>query len=285
MFINTTNSENYQMIQLTMEELYNKEEDFNEKFDQALKDGVFYVKIPNKLKKQIELAKEFGNNLRTNDDLKKLNLGEQKGYQERFETQAVSFVSSKDQWEDVFSEPIKNLAIAMDGIARDILKASLKHLSVPEKLWSLATGELTDGKGSDVFSFNHYEPGNQKIGLIPHKDMGWITVLFIDKMGLETSKDGKNWTSVPPKEGYFVINFGRAFELLINSTDRLRASLHRVHRLTEKRLSFGIFINHNEGTNIYQLKEDENLKQIGTYKQYLEQCFSEFQELQKEQKE
>lgn len=277
-----TASGSNEMIQLSWKEINENNDDFKHKFDLALRDGFFYVQIPDNIKHLISKAQEFGKSIRTDETLKQHDLGERLGYQARHGTQAVSFVSMKHQWKQVLPEAVKDLAIAMDTIALEILKASLRHLGVSEELWSKVTGKLTDGEGSNVFSFNNYKPGNEKIGLIPHKDMGWITVLFIDKTGLEKSLDGKIWKPIPPKEGYFVINFGRAFELLINKTDKLQASVHQVRRLDEERLSFGTFINHREGTNIHQISENGSLKELETYEQYMNRCFEEFQKLQNE---
>lgn len=278
----TNASSIYTPVAFSRAELRQKEEGFKEKLTQAQQDGFFYVEIPEGCREKIEATIKFGNQLRTNDALKSLDLGMRLGYQERHGTQAVAFCAMKNQWEDVYPGPVKDLAEIMNQVALDILKISLEHLSIPSDLWSPATGELTDDKGSNVFSVNSYQQGEQKIGLIPHKDMGWITVLFIDKVGLETSLDGKNWTSIPPKEGYFVINFGKAFELLINSSEKLRASVHRVRRLEEERLSFGIFINHSEGTHIHQINGAGKIEPVKTYEEYLSDCFSEFQHLQTE---
>ena len=275
------------MIQLTWQEIEKKTESFKQKFTQAVRDGFFYVEIPEEHKKRIEEAKKLGNSLRTNDFLKGFQFGDPRlGYQIRG-SQAVAFCAMKDKWEKVFPEPVKELANEMNKLALTILKSALTQLGVPENLWAVATGELTDAKGSEVFTLTHYKPSEDKkdkIGLITHKDSGWITILFIDKTGLETSKDGKHWTPIPPKEGYYVVNFGRAFELLFASEDKLRASLHRVRRLEEERLSFGVFINHREQADLFQIDEKGNLKQIGTYEQYLKKCFAEFQALQDELK-
>lgn len=271
------------MIHLTSQEMEKQGTHFNEKMSQALQDGFFYVEIPETLREKTEKVIEYVNGIRDNTSLKTANLGNaQLGYQERHGSQAVAFSAMSHQWEQVFPTEVVEVARSMNALAVGTLKAALQHLSIPEAAWAQATGKLTDGAGSNVFTTNHYKPGEQKIGLIPHKDMGWITVLFIDKRGLETSKDGKQWEDVPPQKGYFVINFGRAFEILVNSTDKLRASLHRVRRLEEERMSFGIFINHTEGSPMYQIDDQNRLSQVGNYDDYLQKCFSEFDALQKQ---
>lgn len=274
---------NCNIVQLTWEELEENSTNFKQKFSQALREGFFYVEIPKDLFQNITETKKFADNLRSNETIKKIKLHPKLDYQERFGTQAVAFGALSKHWEEVYPKPVKEIAEAMNDMALKILKASLKHLSVPEDIWDLVTGELTTGKGANAFTLNHYKTGEQKIGLTPHKDLGWITLLFIDKMGLESTQDGKKWYAIPPKEGYFVVNFGRAFELLIGSTDKLRASLHRVRHIEEKegeRTSFGLFNFHTEGAEVFQMKENNDLAHFATYEEYLNLCYLEFKKTQ-----
>jgi isopenicillin N synthase-like dioxygenase len=272
------------MIKMSWKEMQDKSVEYHQKFGQALKDGFFYVEIPNGLKHKVAGVQQFAKTIRTNETLKAAQLGDRLGYQERHGTQNVAFCALSHQWEQVYPQEIAEVAKEMNKISIEILKSALQYLSIPEEKWSLATGELTDGKGSNAFSINHYLPQEKKIGLIPHKDMGWITVLFIDKAGLQSCMDGKEWIDVPAEKDHFVINFGRAFEILINETSQLRASIHRVREIAQEeieRTSFGVFINHTEGTCIQQMDDQGSLVQKQTYGEYLNQCFAEFSELQK----
>lgn len=272
------------MIQLTCQEVREKGADFGTKLSQALRSGFFYMEIPATCKDKISAVAKFAENIRKNEELKTAQLGDRLGYQIREGTQAVAFSAMCHQWEQVFPSYVIEVAWEMKALAIEIFKTALSQLSVPEEKWSLLTGKATDGEGINVFTLNDYQPGIEQIGLIPHKDMGGITILFNDSMGLQTSQDGKKWTEVPPKEGFFIINFGRAFEILINDKDKLDASLHRVQRLAEKRMSFGIFINPKAGSDMYQMNENGQPVVIGNYQDYLDKCFSEFKALQEQLK-
>lgn len=265
------------LIAITQEDFAQKGPEFKQKLEQALRQGFCYAEIPADI--DLTPAKLFAQNVRANEEtLRKHDLGMHCGFQVREGTQAVVFNAKQPDW-DVYPDDVRVVGESMNRLATTILTEALTLLSVPEEQWNRVTGELTNGKGTNVFSFNHYQPGNEKIGLIPHKDMGWITVLFIDKLGLEAKVDGE-WASVPPKEGYFVINFGKAFEILMGDSDKLAASVHRVRQLTEDRASFGIFINHNEGTSICQMSPDGAITEKQTYEEYLSGCFAEFHALQ-----
>ena len=272
------------MIEITLEEMKSNSNDFKTKFTQALGDGFFYIEIPETLKNNIPEVVQYTNTLRNNESLKAAQLGARLGYQEKPETQVASFSAlGSDQWNEVFPPNIIEVSLKMHGLALDVLKTTLTHLNISEDVWSTVTGNITDGGGSNVFSLNHFKPGIQKLGLIPHKDMGWITIIFTEKAGLETSLDGKEWAPIPVREGFFVVNFGRVFEILINSRNKLIASLHRVNRLTEERVSFGIFLNHAKGTFIHQFDHDQQkLICKGTYEEYLASCFKEFDDSRKE---
>lgn len=274
------------LVSFSLNDFEAKKGDFNEKFTQALKDGFFYVDIPEVCKPHLSKVVSLAEGIRENDFLKAAELGPYLGFQVRQGTQAVAFSAKSHQWKQVFSETVVQVAEIMNNLALNILKESLMQLSVPEEQWSKITGGLTDVEGVNVFSLNHYRPNEIKedqckkeIGLIPHKDMGWITVLFINQHGLEWYNKG-DWVDVLPREGKFVINFGRAFEIFVNDSAKLNASLHRVRRVEKERTSFGIFINHNEGTSLYQRSVEGNIAKVQTFEEYLAQCMREFQELQ-----
>lgn len=266
------------LIQITQEDFSQKGLAFEQKLKQALHQGFCYAEIPAEM--NIKPAKIFAENVRADKEMlqKHDGLGVQCGYQVREGTQAVVFSAKEKDWQRVYDADVQSVAKDMNLIATTLLKAALSSLSIPEEQWNTVTGGLTTGKGTNVFSFNNYQPDGKRIGLIPHKDMGWITVLFIDKHGLEAKID-EEWVSVPPKEGYFVINFGKAFEILINDVSKISASVHRVRQISENRISFGIFINHDEGTQIYQEQEGKWMEKQ-TYEEYLSDCFAEFRALQ-----
>lgn len=100
------------------------------------------------------------------------------------------------------------------------------------------------------------------IGFNPHRDVGYVTVLFINKKGLNAKIDGE-WEPVGPKPGHFIVNFGKAFEILVNDTSKLVGSLHYVEEISEEigdRISFGLYSNNSLDTSIYKVTSDGNLE-------------------------
>lgn len=93
------------MIKITTKEFCEKGENFQQKFNTALKDGFFYAEIPDSIKNKIQSVVEYTSQLRENDTLKQMDLGERLGYQERHGTQAVAFTAPKPSQELHHAEP------------------------------------------------------------------------------------------------------------------------------------------------------------------------------------
>ncbi len=271
------------MIQFSWHEWQTEDNSFQEKLGQAMKSGFFYLGIPEELNKNIPFAVQYAENLRNNTALKSMDLGGiTLGYKKRPETQIATFNTRKHQWKEIFPNEIFEIVDAMHMIGMEVLKKSLRHLSVPENAWSIATGNLTNNEGESNFSINHYKPKNKTLGLIPHKDIGWVTVLFINKHGLQKRNDSNEWEAIPPKEGHFIVNFGQSFEIFVNSVDKLKASIHRVQQLEEERISLVSFLQHTKGMDIYNVDAEGQLIRKGSYDDFGKICKTDFQNLQKE---
>lgn len=274
-------SESNKLVSFKKSEFLEKGDAFKQKFSAALRQGFFYMEIPEEIKQGLNSAISFAEELREQQEkLKSFDLGVQAGYQVRKGTQVVAFVAKKEDWQKVHSTEVQSVALKMNDLALELLKEALQCLDIPIDQWEKATGGLTHGKGSNYFTVNNYKPGPEKIGLIPHHDWGWITVLFINQIGLEAMVDNV-WTDIPPKNNYFVINFGKAFDTLIDDKTKLNASLHRVRHLFEKRISFGLFINHDENSSVYQLKKG-NLIEKQSYREFITERFAEVEALQED---
>lgn len=256
------------MIQISWQELKCDENLPKEKWGQAMKDGCFYLGIPELLKNNIPFTVQYAEELRKRD-----------AYIKRDETQYASFATFDYEWKLVFPSKTLELANSMNEIAIEVLKKTLSHLSVPEDLWKDITG-MIDNKCLAAFAINHYKPSKNKIGLMPHKDLGWITVLFINKLGLEKCNEDGSWEDIPPKEGYFVVHFGQAFEILVGSVNKLKACIHRVRHVEEERISFGTHLHHSTETDVFRLLEDGQIFKIGSHEDYKRLCASDFMKLQ-----
>jgi isopenicillin N synthase-like dioxygenase len=109
--------------------------------------------------------------------------------------------------------------------------------------------ELRD-KHSSYLRVNYYptcndtdEAGRTPLGISPHRDAGFLTVLLQDDNchSLQVLKDG-DWITVEPVKGAFTINTGDMAQIFSN--DKYKAPLHRVlSNETKERYSAPFFYN------------------------------------------
>jgi isopenicillin N synthase-like dioxygenase len=204
------------------------------------------------------------------DNLKILissTLNEVYSFNEKFKDKAVYAREEKQQieyvffeqkdWENHLNEATKNLAEGMNKIAVSILREVLKALHVRSEVFSEATGGLSDFKGKISFKIAHYDHNKKDLpGISWHKDLRWITVLFINEDGLQGRVFGKI-IDIKPKDGYFFVNLGVFFEAFINDPNKLTALIHQVKEVNKERISFGVFCNGDYGRlGFFQLKGD-----------------------------
>lgn len=125
-----------------------------------------------------------------------------------------------------------------------------------------------------ILSYTYYSPGKflnrltSPAGINPHKDIDLLTVIILEKPGLEAWVDGE-WVPLLPKAGYAVIIFGDDFTTLTKG--QVRSCLHAV-RTTEgrERLSTVYFISMDRSLP-YVLIDGTKLSDTGS--QYLDNRF------------
>ena len=96
-----------------------------------------------------------------------------------------------------------------------------------------------------------------------------------NKKGLYARINDK-WCPIPPKPGYIVVNFGKAFELLVNDRSKLVAAWHVVEQITKEkhggdRISFGFFSNNTADAEVKSISSAGTLKVLySRYDEYVE---------------
>lgn len=79
----------------------------------------------------------------------------------------------------------------------------------------------------EILKYLPYSPGAEKVGHIPHTDLGSISMVFSEVGGLQVFHPiEEEWMFVPPKPGHAVCNIGDSMEFF--SGNVLKSSLHRV---------------------------------------------------------
>jgi len=255
---------NKKIVSLSEKELYGNSEELDKKLLQAAQQGFCYVEIPKKLKDWLDEVVQFANGFYKDEELKAKEFSWTTKYHDFKEAQVESFVCQQPYWKKAYPKNIKEFAQELTELSELIFHKTLSLVlpQLPQNQREKATGGLYNDKGVYFFSFNHYRPTKKMIGFNPHRDIGYVTVLFINKKGLNAKIDGK-WESIVPKPGHFIVNFGKAFEVLVNDTSKLVGSLHYVEEISEEigdRISFGLFSNSSLDASVYKVTSDGNLE-------------------------
>jgi isopenicillin N synthase-like dioxygenase len=149
----------------------------------------------------------------------------------------------------------------MTDIGLLVFRTTLTELGIPGPVWDHATNGAAHGLGTHWFVAHHYRGHREQLGCAPHKDTGFVTVPYTEQPGLEVFRD-REWVLIDPVPGYFIVNFGRSFEILtgiysIGTT----AALHRVRRFTTEqsgtdRVSFAAFVDPPASGYLYRVNPE-----------------------------
>lgn len=264
-------------------------------FSKALTDGFFHVKIPTGInltagdrfarnfykEKEATLDNQFnsyrGFYIYTPDKFD----APHEGYYLRDLDQTEQFFLEKKYWSKIYPKDLVDLAIQLDVFAINILKNVMGFVGIPETIWDKATGNCIQGMGTHHLTFNHFRPEINARGLNVHKDSGWVTVLRSISPGLEAYIDNQ-WRSILPVDGYFIVNFGCAMEILTAKLNRpVSAVIHRVVKQSknsegqEDRYSYALFTDNSldEGicSGLYEYSFDDGLKLKMSFKKFLDE--------------
>lgn len=145
---------------------------------------------------------------------------------------------AQEEWQQLPPE-VSHIALEMKGIGVLVLNKLLNALDL-QCNYTLATGGLSDGKGSADIKVVSYDPEQEGVGFTIHTDERFVTVLLINEPGLE-GWHNDDFRAVLAKENHFFINIGIYFMVLVNNPHQLIALPHRVRRVEKKRYSFGVF--------------------------------------------
>ncbi len=270
------------IVKITEKELETNNAALKQKLKKAAQMGFFYVEIPSGAKQFVPHATEFANSFHEDEKLKALELPGFSGYNNREQFQMESFFCEESLWADIYPYEVSELAKQCKDLAvllmRKLFPIVLPHLSNDK--WSQATGQLLQNGGLYHFSFNHYPTEISLSGVDEHQDFGYITLLYTDKEGL-FAKIEDTWWPISPKEDCFIVNFGRAFELLVNDQSKLIGGWHRVEQITQEkhhgdRISFGLFNDNDLAFPLQRVTKEGALEIVyASYQQYLDNSFSD----------
>ena len=247
-------------------------------FEKAIKDGFFLLKIPEyiTLEPGIKLGESF---YKEQQEVFNPYLGfknKENIYFDREHFQTEHILLDQHNREEIFPSELNELCNQMNQVGIAILQYIFKRLEIPEDVWFQVTGGAIENYGTHWFACSHYRTHLQLPGCATHKDTGFVTVLYIDKTGLQAHIE-KKWVNIGPIKGYFVINFGASLEILTqNLKYPIKAILHRVKEIkfqdgVKDRYSFAAFLNPPSHLDLYQYDKDKILKVYMPVQQFLDE--------------
>lgn len=197
--------------------------------------GAFLLEIPTGLGlgPGLKICQNFYRPRVDSADLYRGHTGEghplsQLGYEDR-PNQVEQFQLESRFWEECFPREVTALLMVMRGLTRSVLHCLLQASGARSEDWAITTGGTSQETSLCYTTLNHYRSSVcDALGIVPHTDSGFITVISADRDGFEVFLNGV-WRPIRNEPGYFVVNLGDAFEILTAGLPCPgKAVLHRV---------------------------------------------------------
>ena len=196
--------------------------------------GVFYLKVPDWL--DLEEARRFGRDiLELESPYRNIRqYGELEGFISLENNQQTKLALRRHRWDEHYPTEIAQFGRQLDDIGRAVIREVFRQSGIPEELWTDASGGYSSGQGTAFLNFVHYDTSQPDLGLRPHTDYGFVTILDATSPGLQIELDGQ-FRDVPVLDGHLVINFGEALNFITQHSNRSVAAI--VHRVTTQAAS------------------------------------------------
>ena len=199
-----------------------------EEQDLAWELGVFYLKAPDSL--DLARARQFGREILDPQSLFRdiPQYGELEGFISLENNQQTKLALRRHRWDEHYPAEIANFGRELDQVGMAIIREVFCQSGIPEPLWGEASGGYATGEGTAFLNFVHYDTRQPDLGLRPHTDYGFVTILDATAPGLQLQLDGQ-FVDVPVLPGHLVINFGEALNFITQDSDRsVSAIVHQV---------------------------------------------------------
>ena len=199
--------------------------------DLAWKLGIFYLKVPVSL--DLAGARQFGREiLDPQSPFQDIpQYGELEGFISLENNQQTKLALRRHRWDEHYPSEIANFGRELDYVGIAIIQEVFRHSGIPEPLWGEASGGYATGEGTAFLNFVHYDTRQPDLGLRPHTDYGFVTILDATAPGLQIELDGE-FVDVPVLPDHLVINFGEALNFITQHSDQSVSAI--VHRVTSQ---------------------------------------------------
>lgn len=196
--------------------------------DLAWELGVFYLKAPDSL--DLVHARQFGRDiLDPQSPFRDIpQYGELEGFISLENNQQTKLALRRHRWDDHYPAEVADFGRHLDEIGIAIIREVLSQSEIPESRWGEASGGYATAEGTAFLNFVHYDTCQLDLGLRPHTDYGFVTILDATAPGLQIELEGQ-FVDVPVLENHLVINFGEALNFISRHANRsVSAIVHRV---------------------------------------------------------
>jgi len=193
--------------------------------------GIFYLKVPSWL--DLKAARCFGQEiLKADSPYRDIpQYGDLEGFISLENNQQTKLALRRHRWDEHYPTEIAQFGRQLDDIGRAVMGKVFCQSGIPEPLWSEASGGYSSGEGTAFLNFVHYDTAQPDLGLRPHTDYGFVTILDATSPGLQIELEGQ-FRDVPVLDGHLVINFGEALHFITQHSNRSVAAI--VHRVTSQ---------------------------------------------------
>ena len=196
--------------------------------------GVFYLRVPDWL--DLDVARRFGRNILDPESPYRTipQYGELEGFIALENNQQTKLALRRHRWDEYYPTEIAQFGRQLDDIGRAVIREVFRQSGIPEERLADASGGYSSGQGTAFLNFVHYDTSQPDLGLRPHTDYGFVTILDATSPGLQIELE-EQWRDVPVLDGHLVINFGEALHFVTQHSNRSVAAI--VHRVTSQAAS------------------------------------------------
>ena len=254
--------------------------DSDNNWEKALSHGVFYLKSPTNVDYSAgSRFCELFHSERTHEEddpykgfKDKQFDGSVLGYSDTGSDQVERFQLEFHLWERYLPLPVVSLLGCLNELARVVVHEFFDHCGVDPLHIPQITGGINTNDALQYCIFNNFD--SKKIGadgFTPHKDSGFIQLMYINESGFEIW-EGKRWIPLEPVSGYLIAIMGHSLEILTaRMTTKAMSAYHRVRSIEPKtpsrknRTSFGVYIGPRFEQDLYQYDEAGNLSRFQSF--------------------
>ena len=202
--------------------------------DFAWKLGIFYLKAPDWL--DLKVARRFGREILDLESTYRNipQYGELEGFISLENNQQTKLALRRHRWDEYYPTEIAQFGRQLDEIGRAVIREVFWQSGIPEEFWTDASGGYSSGQGTAFLNFVHYDTSQPNLGLRPHTDYGFVTILDATSPGLQIELKGQ-FRDVSVRDGHLLINFGEALNFITQYSNRSVAAI--IHRVTSQAAS------------------------------------------------